>query len=159
MNTQKHLYDIVKDFQTAMLVTRAGQDLHARPMAIAELKPDADAYFMTRIEAPKVAEVTADPNVLLTFQSSSEYASMRGTVSVVRDRALIDRLWSDTWKVWFPKGKDDPALCVLKFTGRDAEYWDNSGLEGLKYVFEGVKALFKGRTPEIDQSIHAKVKL
>ena len=64
-----------------MLVTGAGGDMHARPMAIAELKPDADAYFVTAIDAPKVAEISANPNVPLCFQSSSEFASrsLRGT--------------------------------------------------------------------------------
>ena len=44
-NTHEHLYDLVKDFDTAMLVTKdAGGKMHARPMSVAELRPDADAY-------------------------------------------------------------------------------------------------------------------
>ena len=47
-NTHEHLYDLVKDFDTAMLVTKdAGGKLHARPMSVAELRADADAYFAT----------------------------------------------------------------------------------------------------------------
>jgi len=159
MDTQKHLYDIIKDFRTAMLVTRSGDGIHARPMHVAELKPDADAYSVAKIESPKVNEIESDPRVLITFQSGSEFAAIEGTASVVRDRALIDRMWSDAWKVWFPKGKDDPSICLLKVAATEGEYWDNSGLEGFKYLFEGVKAIFKGRTPQVDQSQHAKVRL
>ena len=95
METQKHLYDIIKDFRTGMLVTRSGDGIHARPMHVAELKPDAGAYFVAKVESAKVSELESDSRVLITFQSGSEFAAIEGTASVVRDRALIDRMWSE----------------------------------------------------------------
>ncbi len=69
-NTQKHLYDLLKDFDTAMLVTQSADGhMHSRPMAIAELRADSDAYFVTSIDSPKVDEIKANPSVTLTFQS------------------------------------------------------------------------------------------
>lgn len=160
-STQKHLYDLLKDFDTAMLVTRSADGhMHSRPMAIAELRPDSDAYFVTSIDSPKVAEVQANPGVTLTFQSSNQYASLSGEATIVRDRALIDRLYKEAWKIWFPKGKTDPSISLLKFTAQHGEYWDNAGAEGLKYVFEAAKAYVKGERPkENDQKQHAKVTL
>ena len=160
-STQKHLYDLLKDFDTAMLVTRSADGhMHSRPMAIAELRPDSDAYFVTSIDSPKVAEVQANPGVTLTFQSSNQYASLSGEATIVRDRALIDRLYKEAWKIWFPKGKTDPSISLLKFTPQHGEYWDNAGAEGLKYVFEAAKAYVKGERPkENDQKQHAKVTL
>jgi hypothetical protein len=70
-----------------------------------------------------------------------------------------DPLWSSSWKIWFPKGKNDPSICLIKVAATQGEYWDSSGMEGFQYFFEGVKAIFKGRTPEMDQSQHAKVRL
>jgi general stress protein 26 len=131
--------------------------LHARPMAIAELKPDTEAYFATDRRSPKIAEISRDPNVLLTFQNASEYASLSGRAFVVTDRSTIERLWSNAWRVWFPGGKDDPNLVLLKVEPISGEYWDNSGIEGLKYVFEGLKAVLKGERPETDRTQHAKV--
>jgi general stress protein 26 len=155
---KKHLYDLLSSFSTAMLVSQAGDSgLHARPMAVAELKPTAEAYFATDRRSPKIAEIARDPNVLVTFQSSSEYASVAGTASVVDDSALIDRLWSETWRVWFPEGKTDPNLVLLKFEPAAGEYWDNSGLEGVKYLFKGLKAVLQGERPEHDSDQHAKV--
>ena len=160
-NTRReHLYDLLKDFDTAMLVTRSDDGhMNARPMAVAELRPDADAYFVTSIDSPKVAEVAASPSVTLTFQSSSQFASLSGRASVVQDRALIDRLWKEAWKVWFPKGKTDPTISLLKFSAEDGEYWDNAGAQGLKYAFEAAKAYVKGEQPKSDQKQHAKVEL
>lgn len=54
MKRREHLYDLLKDFDTAMLVTKSADGhMHARPMAVAELRADADAYFVTGIDSPK----------------------------------------------------------------------------------------------------------
>jgi general stress protein 26 len=156
----EHLYDLVKDFDNAMLVTKAGNgQFHARPMHVAELQRDADAYFATSMESTKIAEIEADPEAMITFQSNSQFASISGTAQVVRDRAEIDRLWSESWKAWFPKGKDDPSLCLLKVQAREGEYWDNSGMKGMRYLFEGVKAILQGERVQTDSDQHAKVSL
>src|SRR5690349_16114728 len=74
---KEHLYDLLKGFDTAMLVTYpAGGLAHARPMAVAELRPDADTYFVTSIDSLKVEEIEANPSVTLTFQSTSKFASL-----------------------------------------------------------------------------------
>lgn len=157
---KEHLYDLLKDFSTAMLVTStADGTLHSRPMHVAELNKDADTHFVTSLDSPKIKEIENRPDVLVTFQSSSEYAVIKGTAKIVRDRALIDKLWSEAWKVWFPNGKDDPTICLIRVDATDAEYWDNSGAEGLQYVFESLKALVKKTKPQVDDKVSAKVNL
>lgn len=159
-NPQKHLYDLLKGFSTAMLATKGADGVyHARPMGIAQLKPDAEAYFATDKRSGKVAEIEADPNVLVSFQSSSDYASICGVASIVEDRALIEQLWSEAWKVWFPAGKSDPNLVLIRVDTKVGEYWDSSGSEGIRYMFEGLKAYFQGRRPETDTTQHAKVRI
>lgn len=160
-NPQKHLYDLLKDFSTAMLVSndQAGR-MHARPMAIADLKPDADAYFATSIQSPKVAEIQNFPEVLISFQSASQFASVRGTATIVKDRVIIDQLWSEAWRAWFPGGKDDPNLVLIKVDAKEGEFWDNSGLHGLSYAFEGLKAVVTGTKPDADKTgAHGKIRL
>lgn len=160
MDDGQHLYDLLKDFDTAMLVTRArdGQ-MHARPMAVAELRADADAYFVTSIESPKVAEIDADAEVLLTFQSAKQYAAVYGRVSVVQDRGLIERLWKEAWKVWFPRGKADPAIALLRFDAERGELWDNAGTKGLTFLFETARAYVSGDTPNTSADQHRRVRL
>jgi len=157
---REHLYDLLKDFDTAMLVTRSDDGhMHARPMAVAEMRPDADAYFVTGIDSPKVAEINASSDVTLTFQSKTQFASVSGRATIVRDRALIDRLYKEDWKIWFPKGKTDPSISILQFNAQDGEYWDNAGAQGVKFLFKAAKAYVKGEQPTKDQKQHAKVDL
>ena len=157
---KEHLYDLLQDFDTAMLITRSTDGgMHARPMAVAELEGDGDALFVTRIDSPKVAEIESDADVTLTFQHSNKFAAVYGRAMLVRDRALIERLWKEAWKVWFPQGKADPTLTLLKFDADHGEYWDNTGMEGMKYVFEAAKAYARGDTPRTDEKQHGRVDL
>jgi general stress protein 26 len=160
MDTEQHLYDLIKDFRTAMLVTHTSSEgMHGRPMAVAQLKPDADAYFASSFDSPKIAEIQANPHVLVLFQSSAQFAAIEGRATIVRDRALIEKLWLKEWSVWFPGGKDDPSLCLVKVDATAGEYWDNSGMQGLKYLFEGLKALIRREKPKVDEKVHAKVSI
>ena len=82
-----------------------------------------------------------------------------GISRILSDRALVDRLWSATWKVWFPDGKADPELCLLEVSPTAAEYWDQKGGKGLAYLFEAAKAYVQGGTPETNDEQHAKVRI
>lgn len=80
---------------------------------------------------------------------------------MVDDRAKLSRLWKAEWKVWFPGGKDDPNIVLLRVDGTVGEYWDNGGTSGLKYPIEAGKALVTGSRPDVgdDPKVHTKVSL
>jgi general stress protein 26 len=159
-----HLREVVANFDTAMLVTRSLQgEMRARPLALAahpEQPGDSRIYFPTSAQSLKVHEIEADPRVSITMQDARRFVSLSGHAGITQDRALIDRMWSESWKVWFPNGKDDPLLCLLVVTPTSAEYWDNTGNKGLGYLFEAAKAYVQGRRAEETSDEHnAKVPL
>lgn len=82
---------------------------------------------------------------------------MSGELSVVQDRLLIELMWKEMWKVWFPEGKTDPNLALLKFTANEGEFWDNTGIKGLKFIYSAAKAYIEGKKPEMDSDQHGKV--
>ena len=132
MNAQQHLYDLLKDFDTAMMVTMGEDETLA---CASDGHRGASGLMATPTSAPamlstKVDEVQHRPNVTLTFQSGHRFATLTGEVKVVRDQALIDRLWKDVWKVWFPKGKNDPTLTLIAFDAHEGEYLGQRGTEG-----------------------------
>lgn len=145
------LYDVMESFDTAMLVTRtvAGA-LRSRPLSITRKRDDARLFFATAFDTGKVAEVEQDPHVNIAMQSRTKYASVSGLARLSRDRALVDELWSEAWKVWFPGGKDDPTLVIVIVEPEEAAYWDASGTTGLRYMFESAKAYVKGERPPSD---------
>lgn len=154
------LYEVLKRFDTTMLVTRSRDgSAHARPMAVVDLGRDRPTYLVTSVESGKAAEIAEDPAVTLLFQDSRHFAALSGTAAVVRDQALIERLWREPWKVWFPQGHTDPSIRLIRVDATAGEYWDNAGARGLKYVLEAAKAYASGRTARVDPTQHAKVPL
>jgi general stress protein 26 len=156
---RNHLNDVINDFTVAMLVTHTADEIHARPMAITRLDDGVDAYLVTNINSIKVDEVKANPQAVLNFQGASTYASVRGVLTFMPDPVLLEKLWKEAWKVWFPSGKSDPNIALLKFTAHEGEYWDNAGVNGLKYVYEAAKAYVAGELPKTDIAQHATVRL
>lgn len=156
------LRDLLKDFDAAMLVTRTpdGQ-LRSRPMAVAGLDDDGTLWFLTQDDSGKIDEIHGDHHVNVAMQSAMKFVSISGKASLVKDTRKVEELWNESWKVWFPGGKSDPHLVLLKVHGETGEYWDNSGSSGIKYLIEAGKAYLSGTRPDVDgdPKIHGKVAL
>ena len=125
------LYDLIKDHRIAMLTTRSldGERLLSRPLGTQEVEFDGDVWFATGLDSDKAREVQADPRVNVSYASEAKnsYVSLSGRASIVTDRAKIEQLWSPAMKVFFPGGKDDPDLCLIRVQVDGAEYWDGPG--------------------------------
>jgi general stress protein 26 len=152
-SNKETVYELLKDFSSAMLVTHSEiSDFHARPMETAFVDTDCSVWFFTDRSSPKVDEIQQDRKVLLTFQRDHrQYLALSGTAEIVTDRGLMKEHWKDSFKVWFPGGVEDPALILVRVHPVRAEYWDNSGTKGLRYLFESAKALLKGTRPEVEE--------
>lgn len=157
-STKEHLKELLQSFDTAMLITRNGDQEHARPMAIAGVEGANTLWFVTSDTSPKANEIDKDQRVSVTLQSSSRYVALSGRAEIVKAQSKIDELWKPAWKVWFPEGKEAPNLALLRVTVTDAEFWDNAGTHGIRYAFEAAKALLTGEEPEPIEGVHGRVK-
>lgn len=160
MDTQHKLIDVLKDFSNAMLVMRSDDgSLDGRPMAVAEVEDDGQIWFVTDRHSGKVTNLLHAAQVAVTMQSSSKFASMSGVAHVVDDRNKVNELWREAWKVWFPEGKASDSILLLRIEPTRGEYWDNSGINGVKYLIKAGKAYLQGKRPETDPAINASVSL
>jgi general stress protein 26 len=154
------LLDLVQDFGTAMLVTHAPDGaLHARPMAVAQVEPNGDMWFVTDRHSGKMDEIGADAQVNVSMQGGGKFVSISGQAAVLEDRRKVDEIWNEHMRVWFPGGKDDPNLVLLRVDAREGEFWNNSGTNALKYLFKAGRAYLRGERPTDDQTEHGRVRL
>ena len=132
-----------------MLVTEDGDSLRSRPMAMSQRKFDGTLWFFTRVSSHKVTEVQSEQRVNLAFShpGKQNYVSVSGRASLVRDQSSIADHWSETVRVWFPKGKEDPDIALLKVNVDQAEYWDAPSSTML-HAYGYVKAVITGSSPE-----------
>lgn len=160
MSQEQKLVDLVQGFSNAMLVTHGvSGHLEARPMAIAEVEESGDVWFVTDRDSGKVDDVAADRQVAVTTQSSNQFVSLSGKCQLVDDRSKLESLWKETWKIWFPAGKSDPNIVLLKVTPDHGEFWDHSGTAGIRYLIKAGKAYIAGERPEPDDDTNASVSL
>lgn len=80
------------------------------------------------------------------------FACLDGTARVDSDFAQIDKLWNKQAEAWFPGGKEDPNLALLRFDIASAEMWETDiSLSGR------VKMLLGGTIRSDETGSHAKV--
>jgi len=80
------------------------------------------------------------------------FACLAGNLRQDNGRAQIDKLWDSTVEAWFPGGKEDSNLALLRFDVSSAELWETDiSLTGR------VKMLFGGTITSDESSSHAKV--
>lgn len=152
------LKELLEGIDFAMLTTIAGGKLRSRPMSTQEVDENGDLWFFTSDETHKVEEIEADNRVSVAYSKPNDntYVSVFGHAEVSKDRAKIEELWNPILKAWFPKGLDDPTLCLLKITIEEAEYWDSPN-STLVQLAGFVKALVTGQ--QADGGEYGKIKV
>jgi general stress protein 26 len=156
----ERVIELARSIGTGMLVTDSEDGFRSRPMSVAEVTDEGELWFLTSLSSPKVEELTRNPHVVVVLASSGKFLSVTGTATLERDPLKIRSLWSEAYRVWF-KDERDPDLILLRVEPSWAEYWDQSGWNGLKYAARAAKAYIKGeQLREVDDvHTHAKVRL
>ncbi len=105
--------------------------------------------------------MTIPRQVLVVCQKDhSRYLSLSGSAELVSSPAKVRELWKESYRSWFPRGAEDPELVLIAVRPEEAEYWDNRGLNGVRYAFESIKAYATGSRPQVQEGEqHGRVPL
>lgn len=146
--TLEKLWSMMKDIQVAMLTTEDAGTLRARPMVASQAGFDGTLWFFTRAASHKAAEVGSEHHVGITYADSGKqnYVSLSGTATLVTDKPAIEAHWSEWARTWFPKGKDDADIALLKVAVTSAEYWDAPN-STMVHAYGYLKAVLTGEPP------------
>jgi general stress protein 26 len=103
-------------------------------------------WFFTAKETALVQNLGRSNRAIATFSSKGHdlFATIHGDLEVDNNSAVIDRLWNRFVAAWYPGGKTDPTLALLRFDAEHAEIWLNESS-----LFAGIKLLL-GSDPKKD---------
>ncbi|MBS7588773.1 pyridoxamine 5'-phosphate oxidase family protein [Ancylobacter defluvii] len=148
-----HVWKMMDDIRTCMLVTKHGLALRGRPMHAMPSREEGCIWFLSDRRGHKEEELERDPQGALIFAhpGRNDYLSVSGETEVSVDRAKIDELWNDAARAFWPEGKADPNICVLRFLPEDAEYWDGPSSSVL-IALKMATARMTGETPDLGES-------
>src|ERR1700760_4105437 len=134
-----------------MMVGLDEPHMHSEPLTAQLDEDQVDTIFFF---VGKDNRVVRGGPAMAQFVSKGQdfFACLAGTISVDNDRAMIDKLWSRQVESWFPGGKSDPNLALLRFDIDNAELWEpDMSLSGK------LKMVFGGKIESNEEGSHARV--
>jgi general stress protein 26 len=145
---EQKFWKALRSDMTMMLGIDGAEDGHVRPMTAQVEGDHGPIWFFCSTEAALAQALKGKERAIATFTSKGHnlFASVRGSLSLDNDRAVIDRLWNSHIAAWYEGGKDDPKLALLRLDAERAEIWEDAS----SFV-AGIKALF-GSDPKEDYS-------
>jgi general stress protein 26 len=152
--SQHEIIALLASIEYAMLITRSRDgSFNCRPLQTLQIDAHATFWFFTNTGSDKCADVGNDPCVNLAYADPTRriFVAIAGRAELLVDRAKIDELWTPAQLVFFPRGRDDPALTLLKVTPERARYWDgNESMAGV--LLKLGKALLLGEASDLGAS-------
>ena len=120
------LRSLIEDIDFCMMTTIDGGHLRSRPMSTQQVEFDGDLWFFTKLRAEKVEDIQELPDVVVSYvdEGRNLYISASGKATVKRDLEMMEEMWHNGLKAWFPEGLDDPQLGLIQVSVEYAEYWD-----------------------------------
>ncbi len=151
---------LIHKVKVAMFTTRdAGGHLVSRPLQTRDMPFAGEVLFFTALDSKKVEEIEVEPQVNLAYANPGDgaYVSIDGRAEVIRDRATIDALWSETFdSLFFKGGKSDPNLVLLKVVAHSAEVWTSSST-AIGRAFDFLKAKATGDVHDLGEQKHVRL--
>jgi general stress protein 26 len=122
----ERLRELVDPAPVCMFASRLGQiPAHVCPMQVQEVDEDGDLWFFSGSDSEHNGHLELDPQVQLFFSNpdADEYLTIHGVAHVLRDAEKVRDLWKPMVKEWFPEGREDPRLTLLRVEPLSAHCW------------------------------------
>ncbi|MDE6411805.1 MAG: pyridoxamine 5'-phosphate oxidase family protein [Clostridia bacterium] len=136
MNKEK-LIEFIAEQKTAFLgsVNEEGYPL-IRAMLAPRVIDGNQMYFSTNTSSQKVKQFLENNKACVYFYKRGRFkyqgASLVGEIEVCEDQPTKDLIWRFGDKLFYKQGVTDPDYCVLKFTGKSAEYYCDFKIETIE---------------------------
>jgi general stress protein 26 len=146
------LAELVGSARVALLTTTtATGQLVSRPLAVQDRPFDGELWFFTQHPSSKTDDILASPQVNVALESGKGWVSISGTASVVQDREKADELWNPAASAWFPDGREDPSVALIRVHADSAEYWAHNDPKVVA-LFKLARAAVTGGQPDVGEN-------
>lgn len=153
------LAEKIKNIKIAMLATTDELGVvRSRPMYTQTIEEDGIIWFFTSKVVKCSADIRLNPNIGLSYSDPKEnmFVSVTGLAQITEDPLKINALWNESLVAWFPKGKNDPDIALIRIEVTEAEYWDSPNSK-IAQIIGFVKASLTGK--EYHPGINEKLDL
>ncbi|RYZ80198.1 MAG: general stress protein, partial [Proteobacteria bacterium] len=97
-----------------------GSNEHAEPMT-AQL--DRDAHHAIWFFLARDNRIAGSAMGQVATKGHDAFACISGVLSEEQDTNIREKQWNNVVEAWFPNGKNDPNVLMLRFDIKDSEVW------------------------------------
>ncbi len=146
---EARLWKEIDHERIVMLGLVGGEAQHLQPMAAFADKEQGSLWFYTKKSSDLFRDTGGghDATVCVMAKDKEFQACVMGKLVPSHDQSKIDEYWSPFAAAWYPQGKDDPDLTMMRLDGLDARVWASQG--GLVYPLKIAAANLTHKTPDV----------
>jgi len=153
------LFDALRKSDFGMLGLIDSDQQFPQPMTTFLEEGEETLWFYTREDtdlARAVANGEAGGLYVFVDKKQEVFASIVGQLTLTRDTDRIRRFWNPVVAAWYPEGRDDPKLTLLRFDPSHAQVWVSSAGPA-KFAWEIAKANATRTEPDIGDQADLKL--
>ena len=148
---EDRMWKAIEHGQHTGMLSISGDGHHFQPMTAFVERDSNTLWFYTKSDTDLAQSVAANgADAAFMFLDKKLQACIDGRLTLSRDRERIERFWNAHVAAWYPDGKDDPSLTLLRLDCAEAGVWITEG-GPVKYAFEVAKANATKTTPNIGE--------
>lgn len=150
-NPQSQLLSELKGARCVMLGSPS-TDEHMQPMSPQVDEDNQAIYFYSDRYSDLGKAVIHEPSFVHLCHIDDDYqACVKGYLETHHDTSTIEKYWNPIVAAWYPGGKSDPKLLMLKFTPEHAAVWA-SDKSTIGFAYEIAKANIMKKMPNVGTS-------
>ncbi len=124
---EEKFWKALKESPFIMLGVEGARDGATQPMTVMFEDADRDCgllWIFTANDHDLTRAIGQSNRAIGSYSAKGHglFASLRGTLQIVNDKATIDRLWNPIVAQWY-EGKDDRKLALVRFDVENAKIW------------------------------------
>ena len=149
---KEKFWKTLSDSPFVMLQLDAEPDTAAPMTAQLDKHANHAIWFFTRRDGgyAKMGPATG----ILSAKGHDLFARFDGTLVEETSRERLDQHWSNMIEAWFPGGKDDPNLLMLRMELGQAKIWDsNLGLIGTAKLLLGMDTRKEAQDNQVETAL------
>lgn len=131
---------------------------HFQPMTAFCERHNGQIWFFSRTDTDLARAAAEGGEAMFIVQAKDQgfQACMGGRLSAVQDRQRIETYWNAVVAAWYPEGKDDPRLTLLRLDLDDAQVW-LSETNPVAFGLQIAKANMTHTEPDVGESASVRL--